>query len=135
MSEKRNKMSHSKRRGGYLPITLSLKFLRDGDWLAERTETKLGKYSSDLYGFIDILAIHPLTYEVMAVQTTDAAHFQDRIHKVRHHENLRHVVNAGWTVVVHGWRDDGTLREKIVYKRYDDAEREENEPEERADQP
>jgi hypothetical protein len=99
------------------PTARSLAHLRKQGCLAEVVEKRLPKVfiTKDLFGFIDILAIQGgLT---IAVQTTSGPHVADRIAKIRASEHLRTVLNAGWRIVVHGWRKSKgrwVLREEIV---------------------
>jgi hypothetical protein len=56
----------------------------------------------DLFGFVDLLAIR--RGETLALQTTSGDHVAERIEKIAEHPNLWKVREAGWRVVVHGWR-------------------------------
>lgn len=70
----------------------------------------------DLFGFIDLLAIRE--NETLAVQTTSGSNVSARVAKITEHENLPYIRNAGWRIVVHGWRKAAngrwTLREVDV---------------------
>jgi carbonic anhydrase len=59
----------------------------------------------DLFGFVDILAIRK--GETLAVQTTSASNVSARVRKIADHENVAAVRDAGWRIVVHGWRKVG----------------------------
>lgn len=88
------------------PTARSLKLLRSRGYLAGVVEQTVPKtfIKRDLYGFIDILAIHPDTGETLAVQTTSADNVSHRARKIGDHENLPTVRAAGWTLHIHGWR-------------------------------
>lgn len=59
----------------------------------------------DLLGFVDILAF--TDGETVAVQTTDITNVAARVTKIEASPWLGPVVDAGWRVVVHGWRPAG----------------------------
>ena len=88
------------------PTQRSLKLLRDEGYYAEVVEhfNVFCKRRFDLLGFIDVLAIHPETGDVRAVQTTSASNVSSRVNKIMAHENLPLVRKAGWTLHIHGWR-------------------------------
>ena len=62
------------------------------------------KIRQDLWTFIDILAVG--NGETVAVQTTSASHVADRVKKITEADALPHLREAGWRIVVHGWRKD-----------------------------
>lgn len=88
------------------PTSRSLKLLRDRGYVAAVVEQTVPKtfIKRDLFGLWDILAVHPDTGEVLAVQTTSASHVSHRLRKIEDHEHLPLVRSAGWTLHVHGWR-------------------------------
>jgi hypothetical protein len=98
------------------PTQRSLKHLRDLGYLAEVVEkwNPHSKTRHDLYGLIDILAIH--REEVLGVQATSGSNVSARVTKITEHENLRRIREAGIGLVVHGWRRNSkgvwTLREE-----------------------
>lgn len=61
----------------------------------------------DLFGFIDLLAIRK--GETLAVQTTSTG-VSSRIKKIMESEYLPKVRDAGWRIVVHGWRKNSKGR-------------------------
>lgn len=70
---------------------------------------------NDLYGFIDIIAIHPDTGQVLAVQVTSGANVANRVTKITTEcePELRMCLKAGWLVEAHGWRElQGKGRQK-----------------------
>jgi hypothetical protein len=91
--------------GKVSPMQRSLALLRAEGFYVEITErwNPFSKRKNDLMGFIDILAVHRVTGDVRAVQTTSASNVSSRINKIIEHENLSLVRKAGWTIHVHGW--------------------------------
>jgi len=61
----------------------------------------------DLFGFIDLLAIRK--GETLAVQTTSTG-VSSRIKKIMESDYLPKVRDAGWRIVVHGWRKNSKGR-------------------------
>lgn len=60
------------------------------------------KIRQDLFGFIDLLCVG--NSETVAVQTTSGSNVSARVTKIAEHENVAAVRNAGWRIIVHGWR-------------------------------
>ena len=60
------------------------------------------KIRQDLYGFIDLLCVG--NGETVAVQTTSGSNVSARVKKIAEHENVSAVRNAGWRILVQGWR-------------------------------
>jgi len=56
----------------------------------------------DLFGVIDILALRG--EETIAVQTTAWSSTSARIKKIAESEHIAAMRNAGWRILVHGWR-------------------------------
>lgn len=96
------------------PTARSLEFLRSLGYTAEVVEVQLrhALRARDLFGFVDIVALRGP--DTLAVQTTTAGNMAARVAKVRASPLLEVVLAAGWTVVVHGWRPNGTLRQEVV---------------------
>lgn len=60
------------------------------------------KIRQDLFGFIDILALHGCC--TIAVQSTSWANVSSRAKKISESPLLPAVRAAGWKILVHGWR-------------------------------
>jgi hypothetical protein len=58
----------------------------------------------DLFGFAEVLAVHPVRREVVLVQVTTADHLAHRLAKVRAAGELPGLLAAGCKVYLHGWR-------------------------------
>lgn len=56
----------------------------------------------DMFGFGDILALRK--DERLLVQTTSYSNVPARVKKITEHENLGIVRDAGFRIIVHGWR-------------------------------
>jgi hypothetical protein len=82
--------------------------LRKDGYLCQVVETYRGGRRHDLWGFIDILALR--AGETLAVQTTSGSNFSARKKKILTHENYQAVKDAGWVIVVHGWRKNAKGR-------------------------
>lgn len=59
----------------------------------------------DLFGIVDILAISGA--ETIAVQSTSWANVSSRVKKMAESDALPKLREAGWRILVHGWRKDG----------------------------
>lgn len=70
----------------------------------------------DLFGVVDLLAIG--NGETIAVQTTSGPHVAERIKKIAESDATPDMREAGWRIIVHGWRKAAngrwTLREVDV---------------------
>jgi hypothetical protein len=89
-----------------------MKLLRARGYLVGVVEQTIPKtfIKRDLFGFIDILAVHPVTGETLAVQTTSGSNVSARMQKIRQHENLAAVCAANWSLAIHGWRKNSKNR-------------------------
>lgn len=96
------------------PTQRSLKHLRDAGYLVEVVERWIpqARKRKDLFGFIDIMALNG--EETLAVQTTSASNVSARVKKITEHENLSAVRDAGWRILVHGWRKNSKGRWVLV---------------------
>lgn len=87
------------------PTQRSLKLLRDLGWHAQVVErwNPHAFIRQDLYGWIDIIAVHP-TFGILGVQTTTGDHLAHRIQKASGNAALVAWVVAGGKLCAHGWR-------------------------------
>jgi hypothetical protein len=84
-------------------------------WLRENgyTPTVVEHYNAyarrkfDLYGFIDIVALHPKLPGLLGIQTTTGAHLQDRIRKAKALDTYHLWIACGNRVLFMGWRKLG----------------------------
>ena len=56
----------------------------------------------DLFGIIDVLAVGK--GETVAVQCTSYSNVASRVNKIADSEAIGDIRDAGWKVLVHGWR-------------------------------
>ena len=61
----------------------------------------------DLFGFIDLLAIHPEIKGCLGIQTTTRAHQADREKKALANENFQVWLSSGNQFHIHGWAKVG----------------------------
>lgn len=61
------------------------------------------KIRQDLYGFIDIVALHPERHGILGVQTTTIANITARVEKIKAIPVARLWLTCGNTIEVHGW--------------------------------
>lgn len=96
------------------PTQRSLDHLRKAGYVVDVVERWIphARKRKDLFGFIDIMALNGS--ETLAVQTTSASNVAARIRKIKEHENLDAVRNAGWRILVHGWRKNTKGRWVLV---------------------
>ena len=62
------------------------------------------KIRQDLFGWIDVVAIHPEKSGVLGVQTTSGSNLTARIKKATALDSFKVWVKAGNAVEFHGWR-------------------------------
>jgi hypothetical protein len=86
------------------PTARSMTHLRAAGWTVGVVEQRIPNtnITRDLFGFIDLVAIRgPVT---MGVQVTSGSNVAARIRKIAEAEHVGAVRQAGWKIVVHGWR-------------------------------
>ena len=92
------------------PTQLSLKHLRKTCDLVQVVEhwNSFVRIRQDLFGIIDILALSGA--ETIAVQSTSWGNTSARIKKMSESENIGAIRQAGWKILVHGWRKNPTTK-------------------------
>jgi hypothetical protein len=87
------------------PTGLTLRMLRDEGYQAAVVERWVpGKdIRVDLFGFGDVLAVHPRNRGFLIVQTTSLANVSSRLTKAKGKAELAHWLQAGGAFEVHGW--------------------------------
>lgn len=88
------------------PTSRTLEVMRERGYIAEVVEKWIpqARKRKDLFGFIDILAIHPeRAGDVVGVQATSGSNVSARIDKIVNHENVSAVRKANIRILVHGW--------------------------------
>lgn len=86
------------------PTQRSLKYLRDQGYEAQVVEkwNQWAHVRVDLFGWIDIVAVHP-QLGILGVQTTTDSHVSARALKARQNKALGHWLRGGGRLVLHGW--------------------------------
>lgn len=99
------------------PTQRSLKHLRDQGYTCAITEhwNSFIKRRQDLFGFIDLVAIHKDHPGVMAIQTTSGSNVAARIEKILGVEESRTWLEAGNRLVVHGWAKRGARGKRKLW--------------------
>lgn len=97
------------------PTARSMAHLRALGWTVGVVEQRIPRtnITRDLFGFVDLVAIRgPVT---LAVQVTSGSNVASRVRKIAEADDVGAVREAGWRIVVHGWRRNAagtwTLRE------------------------
>lgn len=119
-----------RRRRGKLPATRAVEVLQSRGWTAQIVERRLTRFLCvDLFGFADILAVHPETGRTLAVQVTCAkgGNFAERARKCEESEEVRNCLLCGWCVEVWGFRREpaqngSTLRARTLLIDFDSRE-------------
>lgn len=91
---------------GTSPAQRTLKLLRDTGHQAQVVErwNAFAHIRQDLFGWIDVVAVHPERRGIVGVQTTTGEHVSARLEKARGNAALLSWLLAGGRLVVHGWR-------------------------------
>ena len=86
------------------PTQLTLREMRRRGYHCEVVERwcSFTRTRRDLFGFVDVLCLG--SDEVVAVQATSYANVPSRVRKIRDHENVGAVRDAGIGIIVLGWR-------------------------------
>lgn len=89
------------------PTQRSLAYLRKRGWRVAITEhwNPFARVRQDLFGFIDLMAVHP-ERKAMGIQTTTTNNLQARINKALALPSCRDCLRGGLRLEFHGW--DGT---------------------------
>lgn len=102
---------------GMSPTQLTLREMRKRGYRVAVVEhwNHFARIRQDLFGCIDILCIGG--GETIAIQATSYSNVSARIRKVAEADAIGDMREAGWTVLVHGWRkikNKWELREEDV---------------------
>ena len=92
------------------PTQRSLKHYRDKGYIAGVVERWIpqARKRSDLFGILDIVAVGD--GETVGVQTTSGSNVSARVKKIADSDTVAHLREAGWTLIVHGWRKNSKGR-------------------------
>lgn len=93
------------------PTQRSLALARKQGYTCQVVErwNSFAKVRQDLFGFIDIVCVHPMEdiKGVVGIQTTTRANMLARIQKIQAEQKAVHWLNAGGKITVHGWSKKG----------------------------
>jgi hypothetical protein len=91
------------------PTSRTLQLLRREGYLAETVEKWIPRIERrrDLFGFSDVLAVHPAARLFLLVQVTSLGHVADRLKKVQGRSETALWLRAGGRVEIHGWAQRG----------------------------
>ena len=106
------------------PTQRTLAYLRKEGYtvaIAEKYNSFI-KVRQDLFGWIDICAIHPKKKGVLGVQTTSTSNLPTRITKAKALDSLKVWLQAGNIAEFHGWAKRGprgkrklwTLKKQVI---------------------
>lgn len=87
------------------PTARTLNLLRRSGYIAAVVERWLPRVErrQDLFGFADVLAVHPQDRAFLLVQATSASNVASRLTKAKSKPELRDWLRAGGTFEVWGW--------------------------------
>jgi len=99
------------------PTQRSLKWLRQRGFTAAITEhwNPHARLRQDLFGFVDIVALCSV-FGIVAVQTTSGPNMAARISKIRDLPAAKEWLEAGGTIIVHGWRKVGARGKRKLWE-------------------
>lgn len=92
------------------PTQRTIAHLRAAGWLVDIAERRQGPVTFDLFGCIDLVAVHPDDKRVLFIQVTSADHVADRLAKTRAQPTTALLLKAGVDIEVWGWGDSATPR-------------------------
>jgi hypothetical protein len=91
------------------PMARTLKLLRQQGFVADVVERWIphAGIKRDLFGCLDVVAVHPALPGVLGVQTTTRGNAAARLHKIRQQGEIAVWLRAGNRVEVWGWERRG----------------------------
>lgn len=100
------------------PTQRSLKHLRSLGYEAQVVEkwNAFAKIRQDLFGWIDIIAVHAEKPGVLGVQTTTSANLSARLEKARGNGRLIKWLLCGGRLTAHGWAKRGPRGQPKVWQ-------------------
>ena len=99
------------------PTQRSLKHLRDLGYTAQIVEkyNMFAHVRQDLFGFIDIVAIHPDKMGVFGIQTTTQKNVSTHLEKIKNNPIHRLWIETGNKLIVHGWAKRGKAKKRKMW--------------------
>ena len=88
------------------PTQRSVALLREQGYMVDIVEhfNAYAKVRKDMFGWADLVALHPLKRGVLAVQTTTGSNVAARVTKASEMASFKLWIAAGNPVEFHGWR-------------------------------
>lgn len=86
------------------PTKRTLAYLSARGWLADIAERRRGPITVDLFGCIDLVAVHPERKEILFVQVTSVSHLAGRVTKVATSPHTKALLRSGARVEVWAWK-------------------------------
>ena len=98
------------------PTQRSLKYMRKEGYTVDVVERWIPKANvrKDLFGCIDLVALHPGIQGVIGIQTTSYTNISARIKKILANEIMILWLNAGNLLFVHGWKKKKNGRYELI---------------------
>ncbi len=95
------------------PTQRSMAHLRKQGYLVAVTErwNPHARIRQDLFGIVDLIGLRD--GETIAVQTTSGSNVSARVRKIAESDATPVLREAGWRIVVHGWRQDSKGRYQL----------------------
>ncbi|MBL8752256.1 MAG: hypothetical protein JNK15_03060 [Planctomycetes bacterium] len=94
----------------WTPTTRTIGFLEARGWIVDIAERQQGPITRDLFGCIDLVAVHPDKRAVLFVQVTSRSNIASRIAKTLAQPTTRKLIQAGVLIEVWGWGDEAEPR-------------------------
>ncbi len=87
------------------PTQLTLRELKNNGWTCQVVEkwNPWAKIRQDLFGCIDVVAVHPDHKGVLGIQATTKTHITTRCKKINDNDNAQVWMEAGNDLYVWGW--------------------------------
>lgn len=100
------------------PTTRSLALLRKEGYIAQIVEryNVFAHVRIDLFGYIDIVAIHPKIKGVLGVQSTTVDNMSKRISKIKSIPTHILWLSTGNSIQVHGWAKKGKVGKRKLWQ-------------------
>lgn len=92
----------------FTPTTRTIGYLESRGWIVDIAERRQGPITRDLFGCIDLVAVHPTLREVLFVQVTSNngnGNFAARLAKTIAQPTTALLLQAGVRIEVWGWKD------------------------------
>ena len=99
-----------KRRSSTSPTARTLNYLRGQGITCDKAEAfnAYSRKTTDLFGFIDVVALDPQRGQIVGIQVTSGSNVQSRVKKILEEDDIREYaaqwVRCGGRVEVWGWR-------------------------------